>query len=63
MVELQLHDATNELRGINGTLDRLKRKRTLRSRLKPVGIGYLLFKHIDEELDSSNRRETILPKG
>jgi DNA helicase IV len=64
MVELQLHEVANKLRYINDTLVKLKRKKVIRSSLKPVGIGYLFFKNVDEEIWENKRaKEAILEKA
>ena len=53
-------DLFNKLLEIDNKLPLLKRKQTLRNRLKILGIGYLVYKNIQNEIEESLSRRKIL---
>jgi len=54
-------DQFNRLLDIDNKLRLLKRKQTLRNRLKILGIGFLIYKNVENEIEESlSQRKTLL---
>lgn len=61
--QMTLKEITDDLQRINKNLMQLNKQRTTKKLLKPLGVGFLIFKHVDEELLANQLKKQALLTG